>query len=51
MVGVFQAEMAVHSSPKDLGLSVGISETIFGQSGLDLWTIFGRFGAELLCLF
>ena len=30
MVGMFGAEKAVHFSPKDLGLSVGISGTIFG---------------------
>ena len=51
MVEMFRARMAVHFSPKDLGLSVGIYGTIFGQSGLGLWTVFGRSGAELLCLF
>ena len=51
MVGVFGAEMAVHLSPKDLGPSAGISRTVFEQSGLNIWTVFGRFGAELLGLF
>ena len=41
MVRVFGAAMAVHSSPKDLGLSAGISRTIFGQSRLDLWIVLG----------
>ena len=41
MVGVFGAAMTVHSSPKDLGLSVGISGTVFGQSELDLWIVLG----------
>ena len=36
MVGVFGAEIVVHFSPKDLGLSVEIFGTIFGQFGLDL---------------
>ena len=35
MVGVFGAGMVVHFSPKDLGVNVGILETIFGQSRLD----------------
>ena len=35
MVGVFWAEMAVHFSPKDPGLSAGVSGIGFGQSGLD----------------
>ena len=35
MVGVFRAGMAVHFSPKDLGLSARVSRTIFGQYGLD----------------
>ena len=35
MVGVFGARMAVHFSSKDLGLSAEVSETVFGQSGLD----------------
>ena len=39
MVGVFVATMAVHSSPKELGLSAGISGTFFGQSELDLWIV------------
>ena len=51
MVGVFGAGMAVHFSPKDLGLSAEISRTIFRQSGLDLWAVFERSGAELLGLF
>ena len=51
MVGLFGAEMTVYFSPKDLGLSVEISGTIFKQSRLDLWIVFGRFGVELLCLF
>ena len=36
--------MAVHFSSKDLGLSVRVSGTIFGQSGLDC---FGQFQDEL----
>ena len=35
MVGVVGAGMVVHFSPKDLGLSVGISGTVFLQSRLD----------------
>ena len=35
MVGVFGARMAVHFSPKDQGLSDGVSGTVFGQFGLD----------------
>ena len=35
MVGVFGAGMAVHLSPKDLGLSAGVSGTVFEQSRLD----------------
>ena len=35
MVGVFGVGMAMHFNPKDLGLSVGVSRTVFGQSGLD----------------
>ena len=30
MVGVFRAGMAVHFSPKDLGLNAEIFETVFG---------------------
>ena len=45
MAVVFGAEMAVHFSPKDLGLSVGVLGTVFGQSGLDF---FGQFQDELL---
>ena len=44
MVVVFRAGMAVHFSPKDLGLSAGVSRTVFGQSGLDC---FGLFQDEL----
>ena len=33
MVGVIGAGMAVHFSPKELGLSAEVSGTIFGQSG------------------
>ena len=51
MVGVFGAGMAVHFNPKDLGLSVGIFRIVLRQSGLGLWIVFGRSGAELLCLF
>ena len=51
MVGVFGVRMAVHFSPKDLGLSAEISGTVFGQPGLGLWTAFERFGAKLECLF
>ena len=51
MVGVFGVGLAVRFSPKDLGLSVEIYGTIFGQLRLDLWTVFERYGAELLCLF
>ena len=36
MVGVFGAGMEVHFNPKDLGLSAGVSGTVYGQSGLDL---------------
>ena len=43
MVVVFGAKMAVHFSPKDLGLSVRVSGTVFGQSGLDC---FGQFQDE-----
>ena len=35
MVSVFEAEMAVHFSPKDLGLSAKVSGIVFGQSGLN----------------
>ena len=51
MVQVFRAGMAVHFSPKDLGLSAGISRIVFGQFELGLWSFFGRSRAELLCLF
>ena len=46
MVGVFGAAMVVNSSPKGLGLSAGISGTIFGQSGLDLWIILGSYETD-----
>ena len=29
MVGVFRARIALHFSPKDLGLSAGVSGTVF----------------------
>ena len=35
MVVVFGAGMDEHFSPKDLGLSVGVSGTVFRQFGLD----------------
>ena len=44
MVGVFGAGMVVHFSPKDLGLSVGVSGTVFRQSRLNC---FGQFQDEL----
>ena len=45
MVGVFGVGMAVHFSPKDLGLSAGVSGTVFEQFGLDC---FWKFQDELL---
>ena len=45
MVGVFGAEIAVHFSSKDLGLSARVSGIIFRQSRLDC---FGQFQDELL---
>ena len=45
MVGVFRAGMAMHFSPKDLGLSDGVSGTVFKQSELDC---FGHLQDELL---
>ena len=36
MVGVFWVGMALHLSPKDLGLSARISGTVLGQSRLGL---------------
>ena len=45
MVGVFGAGMAVHFSPKDLGLSGGVSGTVFRQFGLDC---FGQLQDEFL---
>ena len=44
MVGVIGARMAVHFSPKDLGLSAGVLGTFFGESGLNC---FGQFQDEL----
>ena len=44
MIGVFGAAMVVYFSPKDLGLSAGVSGTGFGQSGLDC---FGQLQDEL----
>ena len=46
MVGVFGGGMAVHLSPKGLGLSARISEIIFGQSKRDLWIVLGSFGTN-----
>ena len=40
MVGVIEVGMAVYFNPKDLGLSAGVSGTVFGQSGLNC---FGQF--------
>ena len=39
MVGMFGAGKAVHLSPKDLGLSVGISGTISDSLTGLLWAI------------
>ena len=44
MVGVIGAGMAMHFSPKDLGLSAGVSGTVFGQSRPNC---FGQFQDEL----
>ena len=44
MVCVFGAGMAVHFSPKDLGLSAGVPWTVFGQFRLNC---FGQFQDEL----
>ena len=44
MVVVFGTEMAVQFSPNDLGLSAGVSGTVFRRSGLDC---FGKFQDEL----
>ena len=44
MVGVFGAGMALHFNPKDLGLSVRVSGTVFRQSILDC---FGQLQDEL----
>ena len=35
MVVVFGTRMGTHFSPKDPGLSAGVSRIVFGQSGLD----------------
>ena len=35
MVGLFGAEMAMHFSPEDMGLSAKILGTVFGQSTLE----------------
>ena len=43
MVVVFRAKMAMHLSPKDLGLSARVSGTVFRQSRLDC---FGQFQDE-----
>ena len=51
MVRVFGDGMVVHFNRKELGLCAVIPGTIFGQSGLDLWTFFGWFRVELFCLF
>ena len=40
MVSVIGPGMAVYFSPKDLGLSAGVSRTVFEQSGLNC---FGQF--------
>ena len=44
MVGVIGVGMVVHFSPKDLGLSVGVSRTVFRQSEPNS---FGQFQDEL----
>ena len=44
MVCVIGAGMTVHFSPKDLGLGVGVSRTVFGLFGLNC---FGQFQDEL----
>ena len=44
MVVIFGAGMAVHLSPKDMGLSVVVSGTVFGQSKL---VCFRQFQDEL----
>ena len=43
MVVVFGAGMAVHFSPKDLGLSARVSRIVSRQSGLDC---FGQYQDE-----
>ena len=47
MVGVFGVGMAVHFSPKELGLSAEISRTVFRQSELDLWIVMDN--SEMNC--
>ena len=44
MVSVIGAGMGMHFSPKDLGLSAGVSGTVFEQSGPNC---FGQFQDEL----
>ena len=44
MVGVFGAEMAVRFSPKDMGLSAGVSGTV--SDSLD-WIVLGN--SEMNC--
>ena len=44
MVGVFRAGIALHFSPKDLGLSAGVSGTVFRESEPNC---FGQFQDEL----
>ena len=44
MVGVIGVGMVVHLSPKDLGLTAGVSGTVLGQSGPNC---FGQFQDEL----
>ena len=45
MVSIFGAGMAVHFSPKDLGLSDAVLGIIFGQFGIDC---FGQLQDEFL---
>ena len=37
MVGVFGVEMVMHFSPKDLGLSVGVSKTVSNSPDSIVW--------------
>ena len=39
MISVFGAAMAVHFSPKDLGLGAGVSGTVFSSSN---WIVLGN---------